>query len=62
MHREPKTMRDVHAIQERLHNERQSWSDEELLEKYRRKALDAAKERGLRIDPLPEDARERRVG
>jgi len=61
MPREPKPMREIHEIQERLHEERRGWTDEQLLEAYRRRAQEA-KERGLRVAPVPEQSPKRQTG
>ena len=61
MPREPKPMREIHEIQERLYEERRGWTDEQLLEVYRRRAEEARK-RGLRVAPLSEPLPKRQAG
>ncbi len=60
MNSEPEAMRMIHEIQERLHRERRDWTDKELLEEYRRRTLEAAEKRGLRVAPLPGEAPKQR--
>jgi len=59
---ESDSMRQIHAIQERLHEERRGWTDAQLIEEYNRKVQDAAKRLGLKITPLPEQTLKRRAG
>jgi hypothetical protein len=46
---EPQAVREIHEIRERLYQQQKDWTDDELLEHYRRVGERYAKELGLEI-------------
>jgi hypothetical protein len=50
---EPKAMREIHEIRERLHEEQKDWTDAERRAYYDRVGGEIAKKLGLRTVPQP---------
>ncbi len=49
MGKEPKAMREIHKIQERIHSEQKDMTDKEKLEAIRKEAEDARHKFGLKV-------------
>lgn len=49
MYKEPKPMREIHEIQERLYEEQKNMTDEKKLEALHREAEEAKRKYGLKL-------------
>jgi hypothetical protein len=49
MYEEPKAMREIHEIRERMHEEQKGLSDKEIIKKIREEAEEVKRKYGLKL-------------